>query len=386
MRWLFLGLAFAACTPNWSPASVVDSLRVIGVRAEPPEIRPGQTAQLQQLIINPGGGPTTTLWLGCDPDPFGEGRGACSDVTALSDASQLVNTSALPEGVKLVGFNDQAAYSVASTLFDVLAADDPRRVTGTVGLIVSIAVAEEISPAATSAELSAVAGRVRDGTTASQLTLFRVAVSENPNPNHNPIVDLMTVNLQDVWPGQTAMIEPVIDNPIDLAAHDYEAYDEVTPSGVQHNTENIVASWYTTTGRFTEDRVALLSAVKSKLTGPGSDPDDLVPVDRRGTLWAVLRDSRGGQVWQSWPLWVCEHTGPIARVTAAEANGGTLVLHGDELTQVIDAAVGGVLVTGSFHGDTGTWQGPLPALPAGTYNVDVTSKSCARYRDSVTLP
>jgi hypothetical protein len=374
-----------ACTPNWNPASVIDSLRVIGVRAEPPEIRPGQSAVLQQLLIEPNGKKTTTLWLGCDPDPFNEGRGACTDVNELTDPSTLVNTSALPGGVKLIGFNDQVTYSTDAHLFDVLDAGDPRRITGTVGLVVSIAVAEEVSPTATSQELKALADRVRSGQTESQLTLFRVSVSESPNPNHNPVADQLTVNVP-LAPGQTALVEPVTPAALDLTAHDLEMYDEQTPSGVQHLTEHIIAAWYTNAGRFIQDRVELYGDVKSYLTGPGDDPQtDPVPPDHRGTLWAVIRDSRGGQAWATWPFWVCDHTLPAAVVRSADIAAGTLTLHGDHLDQVLDVLLDGGVVAGSFHADTGTWQGTLPMTPAGAYFVQATNKGCDFTGVNVTL-
>jgi hypothetical protein len=382
-QWaLLLGL-LAGCTPPWTPASVVDSLRVIGVRAEPPEIRPGQAAVLQELIINPlPPGGTTTLWLGCDPDPFGEGRGACTDVGALSDASSLVNTTSLPPGVKLIGFNQAAAYAAAPTLFDVLPPDDPRRASGTVGLVISIAVGEVVSPTATQAELAAVGERVRNGTTPSQLTLFRVAVSESTNPNHNPVADRLTVNLP-VRVGATVELQ-IGDNLMDLTAHDYEEYDETTPSGIEHKTEQISVAWYTTAGRFTEDRVTLGSDVKSKLTISQTDPDNPFPDDRHGTLWAVLRDSRGGQSWSSWPTFICDASAPAAVLDTVDPS--PFVIHGENLDQILDVFVDDGPVDGAFDPATGTWKGTTPLKGGGVRLVEADTTACISTRTVVTVP
>ena len=52
-------------TNSGTDEDLFDSLRVIGVRAEPPELRPGQAARLEELVINPVPPQnTTTLWLG----------------------------------------------------------------------------------------------------------------------------------------------------------------------------------------------------------------------------------------------------------------------------------------------------------------------------------
>ncbi|MEQ1866412.1 MAG: MgtC/SapB family protein, partial [Micropepsaceae bacterium] len=86
-------------------------------------IRPGASARLEALLLDPSrpGARSTTLWLGCDPDPFAAGRGACSDLDALSSGS-LVDTSMLPAGVRMLGL--VALGSALATLtaigFDVV--------------------------------------------------------------------------------------------------------------------------------------------------------------------------------------------------------------------------------------------------------------------------
>ena len=54
------------------------------------------------------GGKTTVIWVGCDPDPFGLGRSACNDTSAL-----LMPTSftTFPEGVRILGIGNKASYA-----------------------------------------------------------------------------------------------------------------------------------------------------------------------------------------------------------------------------------------------------------------------------------
>src|SRR5690348_7721794 len=98
-------LFFSACDQPWKPVTVIESLRVIGVRAEPPEVKPGQPAMLEALVLDPTrpGQNTTMVWLGCDPDPYGKNRGACSDLSSIGDQSALIDSMKLPDGVHLIG-------------------------------------------------------------------------------------------------------------------------------------------------------------------------------------------------------------------------------------------------------------------------------------------
>jgi hypothetical protein len=359
----------AACDQPWKPASVVDSLRVIGVRAEPPEVHPGEVATLSTLLLDPTrpGQKSTVLWLGCDPDPFGAGRGACGDLDALQDPTALVDVTQLPAGVHVIGIDDRAAYSAPANLFDVLDAGDVRRQAGAAGVVMSLAVAADVPFTASREQLAPIFQKVQSKEIASQLTLFRVMVSEatEAQRNHNPVIDDLTVNGAVVPSGATVQLWPLIDNPLDLTAHDAEQYDEVTPTMTEHKTELLVASWYTTAGRFTQDRVALDSDVKSKLTGPGDTKteNDPIPDNRRGTLWAVVRDSRGGQVWRAWPWYLCDGAAPSPRVTSVERDSSGTVLHGENLDQVLDVIASGAALHGGYSSGTGTWQGDPSSGP-----------------------
>ena len=44
-------LALAACSPDFDPASKVDKLRVLAIKAEPPEVEPGSVATLESLVL-----------------------------------------------------------------------------------------------------------------------------------------------------------------------------------------------------------------------------------------------------------------------------------------------------------------------------------------------
>ena len=46
-------LALAACGTDFAPASQVQGFRVLGLRAEPPDLHPGDSTTLDALVVNP---------------------------------------------------------------------------------------------------------------------------------------------------------------------------------------------------------------------------------------------------------------------------------------------------------------------------------------------
>ncbi|HLM47169.1 MAG TPA: hypothetical protein VK458_25100, partial [Myxococcaceae bacterium] len=125
-------VGLCACEEEFKPETEVVGLRVLGLRASPAELAPGQTATLSALVVDPSrpGKPLTLLWLGCEPDPLDLGRSPCSDTETLGDPTKLVPVSEdgtppqLPPGVSVIGFNDRAEYAVRADLFSQLATTD----------------------------------------------------------------------------------------------------------------------------------------------------------------------------------------------------------------------------------------------------------------------
>jgi len=84
-----LTLCLAACASPLPPPSLVDSLRVLAVRADPPIATPGAEVTLDLLIADPHGAdrPLAIGWAGC-LDPTGGDPASCFDerrATRLGD-------------------------------------------------------------------------------------------------------------------------------------------------------------------------------------------------------------------------------------------------------------------------------------------------------------
>lgn len=385
---LFLVAAVTAgCTPEDFPEeTVVDRLRVLGVSATPADLRPGETARLTSLVLDPTrpGQGTTTFWIGCDPDPFNLNRSVCSDPAVIDDPAALGDMTMLPAGVKFIGLNAQATYTAPAGLFNVLAADDPQRTLGTVGQVLGISIAEEVNPTAPMEELRAVFARVQSREVRSLVSLFRVRISEDPERNTNPRVSVLLVGGEAWAAGARVMVRPGEKLPLDVDATDeaFEPFTAQTPTGPQARTERILVAWYSTGGRFSEGRTAMREGVKTVFTGPGAKPFDPVPERRTGSLYTVLRDTRGGLSWSEYPFFVCDDTlaePSISRIRPRSTRGEPLVLEGLQLSSVLDVIVAGRALRGRADVTGATWEGEVDAaIPAGTHPVMLHTRRCDR--------
>lgn len=385
-------LVLAGCDWGFRPETLVDDMRLLGMRAEPADLAPGETARLDTLLIDPSrpGQKNTVLWLGCDPDPFNLNRSACSDFTVLADAGTLFSPSAdggmLPEGVHVIGFDDNASYAASPHVFDALDAGDELRVTGTVGQALAFAIAEDVPPTATEEELKALFTRVQKKEVKSVIALFRVHISESPERNHNPALSTLFV-AREPWPtGAHVTVLPgeKVELDADAPDSDFEAYTNPTPTGVENKTERILVAWYSTAGRFSEERTAMREDVKTVFTAPGGeDKKDRVPTSREGTLFIVLRDTRGGQSWSEVPFYVCDAARPAPKVTTVSwpsTASDPVVLSGTDVDQVLDVVVDGVaLEDGAYSPANGTWRGFLPAgIAVGSPRGSYLTRGCGR--------
>jgi hypothetical protein len=264
------------CTSQFDPASFVDKLRLLAVKADAPEIAPGQTTTVTATTADPGGSLPTVTWDACLlPPPPATGEAVNQDCVSL------------PAGdPDLVHFGD--GDSVTATM--------PMLSPSMVGL-----------PDQTNGVYLPVRVRLdADGNTLVgmyQLRIFLGPLSPNP-PNQNPqFTGIFIVPSADAGADDGAPIDattPAVvsaSGEVDLRAlvtpessETYQVYDgdpRTTPP--RSVTEAVRISWYTTAGEFSND-----------VTGV-EKPDTTLKFDKHapapGTtidLWAVARDDRGG--------------------------------------------------------------------------------------------
>lgn len=383
-------LLLCACDEQFAPETLVDSLRLIGVRTEPADLAPGETARVQGLVQDPSrpGQRTTVLWIGCDPDPFNLNRSACSDPAVLNNPAALnAGAGQLPKGVRLIGLNTMASYAASKELFSVLPENDPRRKTGTVGQILAFVVGKEIALPPTDAEFEALFRQVQAKEVASLIALFRIRISENPERNHNPKIGRFIIEQEAQPPGGKTQLLPGEEVAVDLESSDdsYEKFTQELPSGgTEAREEKLTVAWFSTAGRWSLPRSTLRTDVRTALTAPGGETAaDPVPETRRFTVWGVVRDTRGAQTFATREFFVCDPNVAkpnVTKVTMPASRADPVVVEGENLEQLLDVIVGEhALERGAFSATSRRWEGFLPqALPGGSHAVRIHGRDCSR--------
>lgn len=276
---LAVGVAIAACgSPSFAPASRVDTLRVLAVRADQPFARPGEGVHVTALVadghapravafawgvcVNPGSEEADACARGASTFTFG---GPTFDVQVPGDAL-ATRPAGSPVGMVGVVF-----AACAGTLLQVRTETSPVRCVGPDG-----------------ADLG------RDGFVWG---IKRIVVTESAR-NANPSIDLLRIDGVE-WGTGTAVFVACPASSLRDCARDQRHLVEAIPSPTSVETalgvtEDLVASFYVSQGSVDDDyaRVDPASgAFHTVVAATEGDPK------RSMTMWIVLRDDRGGVTW-----------------------------------------------------------------------------------------
>ena len=265
----------AGCRNNGDTASYVGGLRLLAVKAEPPEIPPGQMTTLTATVANPGGTLPTVDWAAClAPPPPATGQSVNMDCVSVDGGAPL-----LPFG---------SGMSVAATM--------PMITIGMLGL-----------PDQTNGfylqvrELLSADGKQLVGFYG--LRIYPGALDPNP-PNRNPTftgvfsVPFVDAGAADLVPLDEANPPAVRANGqiylratlSDDSQEPYLVYDgdpRTTPPRML--TEKVRMHWFATAGTFSNevtgvDKPDTFFTLDKHLPSSGSTID----------IWVVARDDRGG--------------------------------------------------------------------------------------------
>jgi hypothetical protein len=252
-----IGLAGCQNFPD-PPVTFVAGLRVLGIKAEPPEAAPGDSATITTLAVDTTGAVPDATWSACFTRP---------------PAGQAVNPDCVQPGagadLQPLGQGLSFTATMPAVSADVLGAPD---VTGGVYL--------------------PLVGDVRDPAGAVS-AVYRWRLAGSGAPNGNPSID--TVYRRDASgamvpldPGAPLMVAvgDALSLGTTLAAGSAEGYTRADGTAV---TETLTTSWFCTAGTLSFEKT---SAVQ---------PETVLRLDQRlppaGAtidLWAVARDERGG--------------------------------------------------------------------------------------------
>ncbi len=345
--------ALAACSPDFDPASKVDKLRVLAIKADPPEIEPAgpttvapDSATLSSLVLRADFDAepvrtTTIVHLACVPDPANPAPTPCVMLANLRDPAAAMATGAQracaggggsgavpwtapwPEidlagievcermecGPAVVGGMPLPSPELVVTAavrasFEALPDGAPNRILGVEAVVLAFALEatpdELVAGVGTTCPAGDVAANLarlwpsREHVLATKRVLIRGVDPHDPEPNHNP--DIGGIEADEV-----TTLEPDGSTTLDAGTRALspilgvcapETYTELDASGtpIETKTEEWVYSWFSTAGELDE------------LHTRGTDPDQWTvsaPAGgARALVAAVVRDLRGGVAWK----------------------------------------------------------------------------------------
>jgi hypothetical protein len=256
----------AGCSSPFPPYSYVHSLSVLAIQAEPPEIAPGESADLRALVVDPAGRAVTLEWAYCTEAPaIGTGTDVNPDCITHESAPYLVP----------LGQGDTATVTMPMVQPTDLGLPD-----ATDGFYLPV-------------RMIARAGA--DQVTAIYRLRYALGGPRNTNPS---IADLLSgvaadgtggVQLADgaqLQSGDTVAIRAA------YGPGSAEQYPVIDPSTmmVQMRTELLPTSWFIDAGK-----------VDQETTGPERPVTNWALTERLPDalpaplhVWAVVRDDRGG--------------------------------------------------------------------------------------------
>ncbi|HEY8923236.1 MAG TPA: hypothetical protein VIU64_02575 [Polyangia bacterium] len=257
----FVCLGFGCQSFPDPPVSFVTGLRVLGVRAEPPQVSPPAETRLALLIASTAAWPVEVTWNACLRAPL---------------AGQVVNPSCLtadsPDLVPLGGgsadgSSDELAVTVA------LPPVSPESLG---------------QPDATGGVYLPLVARVADG--GNELTaVYRLRIGGESPANANPT--LVSIDgLDDTADGAAARVVRNGDElTLGVTLADGSAETYVAPDGTLA-TESLTTSWFCTAGEVSVERTSARQPT-TVLRLRGAVPAAGQTID----LYAVTRDGRGGE-------------------------------------------------------------------------------------------
>ena len=252
--WLLLLPIAAACAQKASDRALVSKLRVLAIRAEPPEPRPGDTVAIDTLFGDPTGAgrAITAVWGLCTPD-------AVKGVSSCAEAGRTVP----------VGAGTALTIVIDAHTLDPIPPDHRDQ-----GIDLFLVVQAQ-APAA-------------GDTPAEDSTAFkRIRVSTNPVPNRNPHIVQFGVGGTGSGPYAVAK-GSVTQLEVAVTPGSFESY--VNSLG-ETKTEDLKFTWLISAGEL-DDAITFADpdgGARNHFIAIGDAPP--------ATLWIVVRDPRGGAVW-----------------------------------------------------------------------------------------
>jgi len=255
----------SGCASDFLPASYLNDLRVLAILAEPLEVGPAQPVTLRAaLYVPPGATVTSAAWTFCPVSAGSVAAYACAvpecqvALAPAPDGSVTANPSDLALQCLAAaggGAPPTALPEVVQTVFRLQVETDQRQRREAV----------------------------------LQVPLHPAGAP--PDPNLPPTIRSVEIGGVAVYPPPGSAppgLEPGGTLPVHVLVDPASAQPYLDAAGLAR-VETITVSYFTTAGRFADDRSTGLD-VSGDLQGT-----DLGPADVSADVWVAVRDLRGGQ-------------------------------------------------------------------------------------------
>ena len=240
------------------PVSFVAGLRVLGLKAEPPQIAPGASTTVTSLVVDTDGGTPTASWNQCNLPPL---------------PGQTVNASCVDgsAGAELQPIGDGLTLPFVMPQVTAASLGDP---DATGGVYLPLVAAVDASPQAVTA-------------------VYRLRLADAAPANTNPtIADVFSVDAAGAMSALDATAPTTVHSGDALSLTVTFAPDSAqtyTAANGAVTTETLTTSWFCTAGDLSFEKTSTTQPVTvlhldQRLPSAGAQID----------LYAVARDERGG--------------------------------------------------------------------------------------------
>lgn len=264
----------------------IDRTRILGVKAEPAEPAPGDTVIFSSLVVHPEFEIESVVWFGCLADGASS---FCCDLSGLEalEGEELSEDeiNEILASAEYFGYEPDflPPYTPDAALLDGLTEEQQTEGTNLLLTLSAIPVVE---------------GRELDEALDVEIAYKRVPISLSPTPNTNPAIEALAFDGETLAPGgiltlardQTYTVEPL------LSSGSVETYTYIDEDGnSEEREEEPYFTYYVTHGTPSVPYSLFPYGVDYTADFEGEGPVD-------ATLWAVVRDRRGGMGWYTQAL------------------------------------------------------------------------------------
>jgi hypothetical protein len=241
------------------PVTFVAGLRVLGIKAEPPEVAAGASATVDTLAVDTSGATPGAAWSACMQPPL-PGQTVNPDCVAVASAPYL----------QPIGNGLTISVTMPEVTATALGAPD-----ATGGVYLPLVADVSVPSSAVTA-------------------VYRLRLLTDAPANANPTI--ATVDLLDAANGALTPLDPTAPTPV-VAGSALSLGVTLAPGSAQtyvaadgtSRTETVTTSWFCTAGDFSVEKTSdtqplTILHLDQRLPAAGT------PID----LWAVARDERGG--------------------------------------------------------------------------------------------